>query len=225
MGQDNFSVVIRSRNEEAWIGHAIQSVLDHLERPEIIIIDNNSSDKTLEIVRRFQHDPKLDQDESSNYTDIVIKTIDQYTPGKALNIGIKSAKNKYILVLSSHCVITHLDKESIIKNLNNYNAIFGNQVPIWEGKRILKRYIWSHFSKKEEVNMYSEMEDRYFFHNAFSFFNKDFIASNPFDEYLSSKEDRYWAKDIISKGYKILYDPFSSVNHHYTPSGNTWKSK
>ena len=40
MGQDNFSVVIRSRNEEAWIGHAIQSVLDHLERPEIIIIDN-----------------------------------------------------------------------------------------------------------------------------------------------------------------------------------------
>ena len=36
----SFSVIIRTRNEEQWIGHAMQSVLNHLNKPEIIIIDN-----------------------------------------------------------------------------------------------------------------------------------------------------------------------------------------
>ena len=43
----NFSVIIRSKNEERWIGHAIQSVIDNLPNNEIIIVDNNSIDKSL----------------------------------------------------------------------------------------------------------------------------------------------------------------------------------
>ena len=49
----DFSIIIRAKNEERWIGYAIQSVLDHLIKPEIIIVDNNSNDKTLEIVKFF----------------------------------------------------------------------------------------------------------------------------------------------------------------------------
>ena len=49
----DFTIVIRAKNEERWIGYAIQSVLDHLTKPEIIIVDNNSTDKTLEIVKFF----------------------------------------------------------------------------------------------------------------------------------------------------------------------------
>ena len=36
--KDKISVVIRTRNEERWIGHVIQSVIDHLDKPEIIIM-------------------------------------------------------------------------------------------------------------------------------------------------------------------------------------------
>ena len=36
-----FSVIIRSRNEENWIGHCIQSLIENLDQPEIIIIDND----------------------------------------------------------------------------------------------------------------------------------------------------------------------------------------
>ena len=35
------SVIIRAKNEERWIGHTIQSVLDFFPGSEIIIIDNN----------------------------------------------------------------------------------------------------------------------------------------------------------------------------------------
>ena len=53
------SVIIRTKNEERWIGHTIQSVIDKLHRPEIIIVDNNSTDNTLHIVKSFiQEDRK-----------------------------------------------------------------------------------------------------------------------------------------------------------------------
>ena len=48
---DRISVIIRSRNEAKWIGHAIQSVLDLIKRPEVIIVDNNSNDGTEKILR------------------------------------------------------------------------------------------------------------------------------------------------------------------------------
>ena len=41
-----FSVIIRVKNEERWIGHAIQSVLDHVFKPEIR--DHYNLEKTLQ---------------------------------------------------------------------------------------------------------------------------------------------------------------------------------
>jgi len=52
------SVIIRSKNEERWIGHTIQSVLDFFPGSEIIIIDNNSTDETLKICNLFSK-PKI----------------------------------------------------------------------------------------------------------------------------------------------------------------------
>ena len=218
---ENISVIIRSKNEERWVGHCIQSVLENLELPEIILVDNNSSDKTVEVVRSFQKDPDLES--NGFYTDIKISSIDNYSPGRALNKGISLASNKYILIISSHCVLSKFNLKKHIKDLNEYAAIFGNQIPVHRGKKINKRYLWSHFIDEEVTNMFSDMEERYFFHNALSFFKSETLRNFPFDEHLVGKEDRYWARDIINSGEKILYDPEMEVNHHYTDNGNTWK--
>ena len=215
------SVIIRARNEERWIGHSIQSVLDFVSFPEIIIINNGSTDRTVEIAKHFQADPELVTNRA--YTEIKILEIDEYTPGKAINLGASQASNDFIMVLSSHCVLKKFSFEKHKKDLNEHSAIFGNQIPIWEGKKIKKRYLWSHFSEKKSVNMFSEMEDRYFFHNAASIFRKETLLTDPFDENLTGKEDRYWANKIISDGRTILYDPDMEVDHHYTDNGNTWK--
>jgi glycosyltransferase involved in cell wall biosynthesis len=50
---DNVSVIIRSKNEQDHIGFAIQSCLDHLNDPEIIVVDNESTDDTLGVVNLF----------------------------------------------------------------------------------------------------------------------------------------------------------------------------
>ena len=67
MTKDPVSVIIRTKNEERWVGYAIQSVLSNLNKPEIIIIDDNSSDETLEIVRLFTQDKILGDKKNKNY--------------------------------------------------------------------------------------------------------------------------------------------------------------
>jgi len=71
--------------------------------------------------------------------------------------------------------------------------------------------------------MWSEIEDRPFLHNAFCFYNKSDLVNKPFDETYSTKEDRYWAADILSNKKSYLYTPVIGVNHYYTTNGATWK--
>ena len=217
------SVIIRCKNEEEWIGHTIQSLLDFIYQPEIIIIDNGSKDKSLEISKHFNRDYSLKFEKTSSYTDIKFIEINNYTPGKALNLGVQNSTNDYILVISAHCVLKKFDIKRVIENLNVYSAVFGKQTPIWCGKRVKKNYVWGHFGEKKVINMYSEIEKRYFFHNAFSLFKKKQLEDFPFNEKIVGKEDRYWANNIITHKKEILYDPNLVVDHHYTPNGRTWK--
>ena len=218
------SVIIRNKNEEKWIGHCIQSIIDKIYKPEIIVINNNSNDNSLNIVKTFIQDPQLNLKPSRNYTDIKIYDIKDYTPGKALNLGVLKSTRKYILIISAHCVLRSINLNQLIINSKKYSGIFGNQVPFWNGKRINKRYLWSHFIEKKKINMFSQLENRYFFHNAVSFFEKKTLKKYPFFEKLVGKEDRYWINNLIkNKKLKSLYDPTLQVDHHYTENGNTWK--
>ena len=158
----DFSVVIRARNEERWIGYAIQSALDHLVKPEIVIVDNNSTDKTIEIVKFFSENPNLNN-ETNNYSKIKIVNINDYSPGRALNLGVRKSTKKYIMILSAHCILKEFNEKNILKDLEKNVCVFGNQIPVWNGKNITKRYLWSHFVHKKTRNMFSSLEKRYFY--------------------------------------------------------------
>ena len=221
---NELSVVIRVKNEERWIGHTIQSVLDFFPGAEIIIVDNNSTDQTINICKLFSK-PKIFSDNiNSSYSNFIFTNISEYTPGKSLNKGIGLATRDNVLIISSHCVIKNIDYSILKKDLDDYVGIFGNQIPVYLGKKIQKRYIWSNFSDTERSeNYFSNNENRYFFHNAFSIFKRKNIIGNLFDEEVIGKEDRYWAKDIINKELKYIYEPKHVVEHHFTPNGNTWR--
>ena len=208
---DNISVIIRCKNEERWVGHSIQSAVNFFEKPEIIVIDDNSTDDSRRIISTF------------DYLDIKFFNIDNYTPGKALNIGIKNSSNDMILILSAHCVLKNIDVKKIDDLLKENVAVWGKQIPIWNGKKVSRRYMWSNFKEEDKVNYYSKEEDRPFLHNALCFYKKETLLKYPFDEHWSSKEDRYWAIEMITEGYNIYYDSSLICEHHYTDNGSTWK--
>ena len=126
--EKDISVIIRCRNEEEHIGLAIQSVIDHFKNPEIIIIDNQSTDESMKVVSLF------DRHDITKYS-----LNGNYTPGKALNFGVKKANNDIILILSAHSQITTLDIEMLDQWFRQgHVAVFGNQTPIYKGKKYQK---------------------------------------------------------------------------------------
>jgi rhamnosyltransferase len=209
---DNISVIIRNRNEAEYIGYAIQSVLDFFIDPEIIIMNNNSNDDSMDIVNLF-----------TLKNNIRVFNIDDYSPGKSINEGVKQCNNDIILILSAHSQICKMNYQYVQQHLKEYVAVFGKQIPIYRGKKITPRYIWSHFKDRDTVNLFSDIEQRYFLHNAFCFYNKKHLMDYPFDEKLIGKEDRYWAIDQVHLGYNYLYTPEIQINHYWTKNGATWK--
>ena len=84
------SIIIRTKNEEKWIASCLRSVFKQTYRNfEVIIVDNESTDKTLEKAKKF---------------DVKIISIKNFIPGKAINDGIRASKGEFIVCLSGHCI-------------------------------------------------------------------------------------------------------------------------
>ena len=207
-------ILVLYKDEEKHIGYCLQSVVDYLgEDLQIIIVDNCSKDNSIRIVNTF------------DYLKIFKKKVakNDYTPGKALNLGVKEATGDLILIISAHCEITKFSLDHAITNLQENIAIWGKQIPIFDGKKISRRYMWSNFKDESSINHYCKFEDRYFFHNAFSLFKKESLLQFPFNEDLIGKEDRIWANERIEAGQNIKYESNFIAKHHYTVNGATWK--
>lgn len=204
------SIIIRSKNEEKWIGHCLamiekQSFTDF----EIILVDNESTDHTVEIAKRY------------NLRQIV--NIQEFRPGNAINEGIKVSSGEYIVCLSAHCIPKDVEWLATLRRNfdteNNIAGVYGRQLPVSYTDPVDKRDLLLVFGRDRRL----QIKD-YFFHNANSMFRRDVWDSFPFDEEVTNIEDRVWGKQVIEAGYQIAYDPDASVYHyHGLHQGNTPK--
>ena len=79
------SIIIRTKNEERWIVPCLKSIFSQTYKNfEIIIVDNCSTDKTIEKAKQF----KISK----------ILKINKFLPGKAINLGIKNSKGNVIML-------------------------------------------------------------------------------------------------------------------------------
>ena len=70
---------------------------------EIIIVDNQSKDKTLKIAKKYN---------------VKILKIRKFFPGKAINMGIDKSKGEIIICLSAHCIpLDNFWLNNLIKDL------------------------------------------------------------------------------------------------------------
>lgn len=73
-----YSIVLPAHNEEKFIGNALQSIVNQTYLPtELIVVNDNSSDSTAEIIRRFVEEYPF------------IQTIDSGNPSDAYEPGTK----------------------------------------------------------------------------------------------------------------------------------------
>ena len=196
--KNNFaSIIIRTKNEEKWIDICLQKIFSQKKVSfEVIIVDNNSVDKTVEKAKKFP---------------IKLIKIKKFYPGKAINLGIRKSLGQYIVCLSAHCIPENdYWLINLIKDLNKKDiaAVYGKQRPLPYSSSFDKRDLYNTFGDDKRV----QIKDT-FFHNANSAFKKNIWKKNKFDEFTPHIEDRIWANSIIKKKLKIIYEPKASVFH------------
>ncbi len=194
------SIIIRTHNEEDWIGHCLSAIKKQkFSNYEIIVVDNYSTDNTIKIVKSF------------NINKII--KIKKFIPGKALNLGCEKASGKFLVFLSAHCVP---EKDTWLTNLiSNFKnkkiaAVYGKQSPIKFSKAEDIRDLYITFGNEKKIQ-----KKDYFFHNANSAIRKNLWKKYNFSNTLTNIEDREWSKKIINLKYWIAYEPKSNVFHHH----------
>ena len=195
------SVVIRTKNEEKWIGRCLSAVAaQNYPDFEIILVDNNSSDGTLDTVN--QYDCKL-----------VTISDTEFSFGRSLNWGIREAEGEHVAIISGHCIPTDdrwlLNLRAAFRN-DNVVGVYGRQLPLPDTTADDKRDLWTTFG----IERRTQKKD-FFFHNANSMVRKDIWDRIPFDEEISGVEDREWARQVLGCGYEIAYEPTAAVHHYH----------
>lgn len=194
------SVIIRTKNEEEWLGRTLHSLSLQTEKSEMIIVDNHSNDRTLNIAEKF----------GCKAVSIPPK---EFTYGLALNRGIAVSSGKYLAILSAHCVPANERwLINLKKNFGNHKiaGVYGRQLPLPDSTPMDKRDLWNIYGLEKKIQ-----KKDFFFHNANSMIRRDIWEKYPFDEKSKGVEDRIWAKEVISEGYYLAYEPDAPVYHFH----------
>ena len=196
------SWIIRTFNEEKWIGRVLsalflQSRLDF----EIIIVDSGSTDNTLKIIKNFP------------IRKVIKIKKEEYNPSYALNLGIKESWGKYIGILSGHSLpVSRTWYEEAMKNFNHKNVAA----------------VTGHYTSLPDADLREKLGDLFFnlkrlkkehfcrwMTNTNAIIRKSLWEVYPFDEKLEGCEDYDWACEMIARGYDVIKDPAFNVYHSH----------
>ena len=193
------SVIIRTRNEEAWVGRCLSAVTRQEGVDfEVIVVDNDSADATLAVAREFD-------------VRVVTITTDGFSYGRALNDGIRASTGELVCCLSGHCVPENTNWLFWLATAFRDEQVagaYGRQLPVQSTHAFDKRDLWNLFGPERRVQTADP-----FFHNANSMIRRSVWEDIPFDEKSKGIEDRIWAQKVLARNYTIVYEPRGAVYH------------
>ncbi|TRZ77565.1 glycosyltransferase [bacterium] len=208
------SWVIRTKNEEKWIGKVLEKLLEQSRLDfEIIIVDSGSTDKTLEIIKKFpvRKVIKIPQNE--------------FHYSYALNVGIKESYGKIIGILSGHSMPSHrFWYESALKHFKDDTVagVGGQYTSLPDGSLDEKigdmNYHVTKFNERKGDSIYDGwLPHELFaeFSNSNSLIRKKYWKLYNFNETLKGSEDYDWAQEMISRNYRIVFEPLFNVYHSH----------
>lgn len=177
------SVIITTKNEEDVIGKLIRSIKKQTyKNKEIILVDNYSTDKTLEVAKKMS-----------------IKAY-SYGPERSAqrNFGAKKAKGRYFLFLDADMELSKNVLSECVQLLEKENHIGGVAIP----EKSKAKNFWERV-KAFERSFYNEKGDP--ITDAARFFKREvFFKAGGYDESITGPEDWDLPETIHELGYAIL---------------------
>lgn len=203
----NCSIVIRAYNEEKHIGRLLEGIRQQtIQDVEIILVDSGSTDSTLPVAESFG-------------ARIVRIPSEEFTFGRSLNLGIRTATRELIVIASAHVYPVYPDW------LNALLSPFQDEnVALSYGKQ--RGPETAHYSEQQiyhqwypEVSM--PRQATAFCNNANAAIRRSLWRKNAYDETLTGLEDLAWGQWAREQGYDIAYVAEAEIIHihHETPRG------
>lgn len=197
------SVIIRTLNEAKYLGELLAKIQQQQSDnvyPEVIVVDSGSTDQTLEIATMF------------GCRVIHIKR-DEFSFGRALNIGCQVARGDIFVITSGHCVpvddywLDRLCKPILDGQVGYvYGRQFGGNESYFSECRIFDKY----FPSDSKVP-----QQGFFCNNANSAIAKDVWQTYAFDEQVTGLEDMFLAQKFVNDGGKVGYVADAGVYHFH----------
>lgn len=205
----NISIIVPVLNGEKHISICLESIT-RLSYPkndfEVIIVDNGSSDKTVDIIKSFQRDQNIDiklyfQKIKSSYA--------------ARNLGIKNAKGDIIVFTDADCIVY----EDWLANIVNYfsdktvGGVAGEILPA-SGNSIIEKYSIDEGVLSQRRTFNSKFLP--YAQTANAAYRKElFNQIGYFDEVISGGDADYSWRVQLETDYKIVFAEDAIVLHRH----------
>ncbi len=193
------SIVIRCYNEEQHIGRLLSGIMQQtVQDVETIIVDSGSTDATLSIASRYP-------------VKIISIEPEEFSFGRALNLGCQEATGEFIVIASAHVYPVYQDwLEKLLAPLAEpkvaltYGRQRGNEITKYSEHQIFATWF------PDRPNRY---QSHTFCNNANAAIRRSLWEQSPYDETITGLEDLDWAKRVMAKGYRIAYVPEAEIIH------------
>jgi rhamnosyltransferase len=190
------SVIVRAMDKADTIERALLGLRSQTVQPEVIVVDSGSQDGTVEIAKR--------------HCDRLIEIGPQeFSYGRALNLGAAAASAPIHFALSAHCVPPTDDW--IERSLAHYSRPdvagtcgVGLPVPEWQPDSVTFQDA-GHFRR----------HPLYGFSNHGSSWRANVWREFPFNEELPAAEDKEWAGRVLEAGWVLAFDPAVDVKAYH----------
>lgn len=195
------SIIIPSLNVSSYIGHCLEALtkLDYpKDRFEIIIVDNGSTDNTLEIVRRYG-------------AKVFIKR--SATISTLRNLGAKNAGGEILAFIDGDCVVSPNWLNIAVETIERENLVgVGSWYRLPPNAGLIEK-IWDvHLKPKITYGPVTWLPS-----SNFIIFRKVFEVVSGFDESLITGEDYDICNRLAQKRMRLFSAPELSVIHLRNP--------
>jgi glycosyltransferase involved in cell wall biosynthesis len=205
------SIVIRTRNSAP----NLKQLFDALAAQqcsfarEIVVVDHESQDETLELCKQYR-------------ARIIPICHEEFTHGRSLNLGLSEAHGEFVLICSAHSILVGAHfLESVMAPFTDPGVAAVRCLANSDNQQLGEWYTTSDVQ-------YNSLEEQKIAEAGIGWLRnypsatccairRSVWEQIPFDEHLEFMHDKFWASQVLCKGFKISRS--EAIYLHVRPRG------